>query len=138
MIGWTTPHELTWGKNFTMLATLSPQYQRDNLNNVVDGVLSLRSMQTRHYNTGSYRVEKTVRGRTSTPMRYSPMELDLTLALDDMPLESVETTGETSSKIFGYAAETSISIISDSPNPVNITQIEMKVRFKDTLSSFIN
>jgi hypothetical protein len=134
----TTPHEMTWGKNFTMLATLSPQFQRDNQNNVQDGVLSLRSMRTRHYNTGSYRVEKTVRGRTSTPMRYSPMELDLSLALDAMPLEAVETTGETSSKIFGYAAETSISIISDTPNPVNITQIEMKVRFKDGLSSFVN
>jgi hypothetical protein len=66
------------------------------------------------------------------------MELDLSLALDAMPLEAVETTGETSSKIFGYAAETSISIISDTPNPVNITQIEMKVRFKDGLSSFVN
>tara|TARA_B110000211_G_scaffold225139_1_gene276969 strand:+ start:6881 stop:9511 length:2631 start_codon:yes stop_codon:yes gene_type:complete len=130
-------HTITWGKNYTMLAILSPQYKRDERNNVIDGVLSIRSMRTRHYNTGVYRVEKTVRGRLSTPMRYSPMELDLSIALDDLPMESMEATGETSSKIFGYASETSISIISDTPNPVNITQIEMKVRFKDTLSSFI-
>ena len=82
-------------------------------------------------------MERTVRGRTTTSTNYSPMELDLTLGLDDLALEAFEGTGEVVSKIFGYAAETSIRIVSDTPNPVNITQIEIKGIFRATNSSFV-
>ena len=129
--------ELVFGKNYTMTIELSPIYVRDEQNNVVDGVLSLRTMHTRHANTGAYRVERTVRGRSTTSTNYSPMETDLTLGLDSMALEAFERTGEVVSKIFGYASETSIKIISDTPNPVNITQIELKGIFRSTYSSFV-
>ena len=129
--------EVVFGKNYTMTIELSPIFARDEQNNVVDGVLSLRTMHTRHANTGAYRVERTVRGRTTTSTNYSPMELDLTLGLDDLALEAFEGTGEVVSKIFGYAAETSIRIVSDTPNPVNITQIEIKGIFRATNSSFV-
>ncbi len=129
--------ELVFGKNFTMAIELSPIYARDQQNNVVDGVLSLRTMHTRHANTGAYRVERTVRGRTTSSTDYSPMELDQTLGLDDLAMSSFESTGQVVSKIFGYASETSIKILSDTPNPVNITQIELKGIFRPTSSSFV-
>lgn len=127
---------LIWGKNYDMVITLSPQYQRDDNNNVIDGNLSLRSLHTRHYNTGNYEIEKTVRGRTSTPTKFSPFELDETLGLDDLPLENSEVTGEAIAKIFGNADETSMSIKSTAPTPVNITQIQLKGIFNEKFSSF--
>lgn len=127
---------LEWGKNFEMRITLSPIYQRDGQNNVIDGLLSLRSMHTRHYNTGQYSIEKTVRGRTSTPTTFTPMELDETLGIDDLPLESNERTGEAIAKVFGNSDNTSLSIVSDVPTPVNITQIQLKGIFNEKYSSF--
>ena len=122
------------GHTYEMRIKLSPQFIRDQSNNVVDGVLSLRTMHTRHHNSGGYRVDKTVRGRTTTSVNYDPAELG-GLILD--VTQPVEETGETVAKIFGYSDETSIEIISDTPNPVNITQIMLKGVFRDTYSSFV-
>ena len=130
-------NKIFFGKNFTMTIVLNPQYQRDQQNNVIDGVLSLRSMHCRHFNTGAYRVIKTIRGRTSVTTEYSPFELDLTLGLDVLPLENVFPEGQTVSKIFGFSDETSISIVSDTPNPVNISQIEIKGIFTPKYSTFV-
>jgi hypothetical protein len=127
---------VVWGKNYNMRITLSPTYQRDQQNNVIDGLLSLRSVHTRHANSGSYSIEKTVRGRTSTPTTFTPLELDETLGLDNLPLSNVEVTGEAIAKIFGNSDNTSISIVSDSPSPVNITQIQLKGIFNEKYSSF--
>ena len=63
---------LVWGRNYEMRITLSPTFQRDQGNNVIDGLLSLRSMHCRHYNTGAYEIQKTIRGRTSTPVKFPP------------------------------------------------------------------
>ena len=126
-----------FGKNYKMEIVLNPQYQRDQQNNVIDGVLSLRNMHCRFFNTGPFRVEKTIRGRSSVTTEYSPFELDLTLGLDVLPLENVFPSGQTVSKIFGFSDETSISIVSDTPNPVNISQIEIKGIFTPKYSSFV-
>ena len=45
-----------------MNVELSPVYSRDQQNNVVDGVLSLRTLSTRHFNTGDYRIEVAPKG----------------------------------------------------------------------------
>lgn len=129
--------ELVFGKNFTMTIELSPIFQRDKQNNVIDGVLSLRNMVTRHFNTGAYRVETNIRGRHRVSNSYTPMEMDLLDGLDPLSLESRAVKGEMMSKILGFSDETSISIVSDTPNPVNVTQIELKGVFKNTASSFV-
>lgn len=129
--------EFLLGNNFTMTITLSPVYQRDQENNVIDGVLSLRTMHTRHFNTGEYRIETTIRGRDRTPSVYTPMEMDLLDGLDPLALESRVIKGELTTKILGFSDETEIRIVSDTPTPVNITQIELKGVFKNTASSFV-
>ena len=129
--------ELVFGKNYEMKITLSPVFQRDKTNNVIDGVLSIRTMHTRHFNTGAYRVETTIRGRDRVPSVYSPMEMDLMEGLDPLALESRAVQGELTTKILGFSDETEIRIVSDTPNPVNVTQIELKGIFKNTASSFV-
>lgn len=127
------------GSSYSMRISLSPQYVRDDRKNAVEGILSLRSLSLQHFNTGSYRVEKIIRGRRVITMQFSPEELD-ELGLTggfNVPLPLYETKGETFSKIMGYAAETQIEIISDYPAPVNITQIELKGRFTGKSSGFV-
>ena len=125
-----------FGKNYQMRMVLSPIYQRDKANNVVDGLLSLRSIYTAHSNTGEYFIRKTVRGRTSIPTTFTPMELDETAGVDPLALRNREVRGESIAKIFGSADETVLEILSETPNPVNITQIQIKGIFNDKYSSF--
>ena len=140
---YTTPtryRKFSVGTSFKMEIQLSPQYVRDQEQNVVEGVLSLRTLHLSHFNTGDYRVEKSTRGRRVTSLSYSPAELDeLGVADADLnsPLPVYEKKGESFTKIMGYAAETEIYIVSDTANPVNITQIELKGKFSSKTSGFI-
>ena len=128
-----------FGTSFTSTVQLSPQYVRDGNNNVVEGVLSLRTLHLQHHNTGSYRVEKSIRGRRQEALRFTPSELDESQVTDptDIPMPLYEKTGESFTKILGYAIETDIFIVSDYPNPMNIAQIEFKGRFTDKTSGFV-
>ena len=127
------------GTSYTMRIVLSPQYVRDERQNAIEGITSLRTLALQHFNTGSYRVEKIIRGRRVITMQFSPEELDEVGLIGgfNVPLPLYETQGETFSKIMGYASETTIEIISDYPAPVNITQIELKGRFTGKSSGFV-
>lgn len=127
------------GTSYTMTIELSPQYVRDERNNAVEGIMSLRTLGLQHFNTGQYRVDKIIRGRRQTTMTFTPAELDEAQLTEgfDVPLPLYETKGETFSKIMGFSAETAIEIISDYPAPVNITQIELKGRFTGKSSGFV-
>ena len=127
------------GTSYTMRIVLSPQYVRDERQNAIEGITSLRTLSLQHFNTGSYRVEKIIRGRRIITMQFSPEELDAVGLIGgfNVPLPLYETQGETFSKIMGYASETQIEIISDYPAPVNITQIELKGRFTGKSSGFV-
>ena len=127
------------GTSYNMTIELSPQYVRDQNQNVIEGVFSIRTLHLQHHNTGSYNVEKEVRGRRSRVLTYTPAELDESQVSDpdDLPMPLYEKAGETFSKIMGFAAETNIFIDSDYPNPVNITQIELKGRFTNRTSGFV-
>ena len=124
------------GRNYSMVITLSPLYQRDQQNNVIDGLLSLRSMHTQHSNSGQYSIETEIRGRRHVPTTFTPMELDETLGLDPLTMTNREVRGESIAKIFGNADESLIEIVSTTPNPVNITQIQFKGIFNEKYSSF--
>jgi len=123
------------GTKFKTTIELSPQYYRDESNNVVDGILSLRTMHIRHHNTGNYRVEVENRGRTTTPIEFSCKEISS--RTDLLPLDSYITNGETVSKILGFGDEVKIFLISDYISPMNITNIELKGRFNATYSSWV-
>lgn len=125
-----------FGKNYEMRIVLSPIFQRDENNNVIDGLLSLRSIYTAHNNTGEYFIRKTIRGRTSIPTTFTPMELDETLGLDPLALSNREIRGESIAKVWGNADETVLEILSNTPNPVNINQIQIKGIFNEKYSSF--
>jgi hypothetical protein len=138
------------GTSYTSTIQLSPQYMRDQNNNVVEGVLSLRTLHLQHHNTGNYRVEKSTRGRRQTHLEFSPAETDETATIvtdagnplftgdpDDQPMPLYEKIGESFTKIMGFASETDIYVVSDYPNPMNITQIELKGRFTDKTSGFV-
>ena len=117
-----------FGRSFTMTVELSQQFRRDQNNNVIDGVLNMRTLHLRHANTGDYRVEVTRRARDPLVSTFSMQEADS--RLDLLPLEVWEEDGEFVAQVFGFAAETTIKIISDYPTPVNISNMELKGKFK--------
>lgn len=125
-----------FGKNFNMSVQLSQQYSRDQDNNIIDGVLSLRTMILAHHNTGDYDVVVHRRGRdpmTSSFHRTQSQELGA-LEIE----EPFEINGEFTAKVFGGAAEADIFIQSNYPTPCNIINMELKGRFKRTYSSAFN
>jgi hypothetical protein len=126
--------QINVGTKFKTVVELSPVYYRDEANNVVDGILSLRTMHIRHHNTGNYRVEVTRQGRTITPIVFTSKKLD---TFETMPLDRYSENGETVSKILGFGDEVTIQLISDYTTPVNITNIELKGRFNATYSSWV-
>ena len=119
-----------------MTVELSPQFMRDDNNNIIDGVLNMRTIHLRHSKTGDYRIEATRRERT-------PLVSTFSSALADergktLPLRQWEYDGEFVAQVFGFASETDIKIISDYPTPVNITNIEIKGKFKSIHSSALS
>lgn len=134
-----TFREFVAGTSYSSTVQLSPQYTRDENNNAIEGTFSLRTLHLRHHNTGSYRVEKKIRGRRERAHIFTPAELDESQVKDfnDLPTPLYEKNGETFTKIMGFAAETDIYIVSDYPNPLNISQIELKGRFTNRTSGFV-
>ena len=124
---------LHFGRSFTMTVELSPQFMRDENNNVIDGVLNMRTLHLRHAKTGNYRIESSRRGRTPIVSTFDAAEADNREQV--LPLRQWENDGEFVAQVMGFGAETTIRIISDYPTPVNITQMELKGKFKSIHST---
>lgn len=138
------------GRRFTMLIKLSPQFLRDEQNNPQEGVLNLASMVTRHFETGNYDVVAQRRGRPSEDIKtdyevrasnlqdftttFAGLRVD-TFALSDLPVNNVVYQGELVSKIMGFSDKVDIYILSDYFTPVNITNLDIRGKFKATYSS---
>jgi len=142
--------EFWLGEQYTMLIQLSTQFVRGENNNPEQGVLNLASMETMHYNTGNYDVITTRAGRPSTNIQteYEERSEDLvsymtsfsglrtdTFADSITPLSSIEYQGELVSKIMGFSEKVEIYIMSDHFTPVNITNMIIKGKFRQTYSS---
>lgn len=141
-----------FGRSFTMLIQLSTQFVRGENNNPEQGVLNLASMQTLHYNTGNYdilvtrsgrplsSIEDAYESRDSSIMPYitsfSALQSN-TFDESNLPLPSVEYQGELVSKIMGFSEKVEIYIMSDYFTPVNITNMIIKGKFRQTYSSII-
>jgi hypothetical protein len=118
------------GIKFKMRVELSTLFVRDENNNIIDGVLNIRSAVFRHYFTGPYDIEVTHRGRTAFTTSYIPTRPEYTAYEDTLPLEIFQVQGEFVTKIMGYSDSTTIAISSEYPTPVNITNMEFKGKFK--------
>ena len=118
------------GIKYKMRVELSTLFVRDDNNNIIDGVLNIRSAVFRHYYTGPYDIEVTHRGRTAFTTSYIPTRPEYTIHEDTLPLEIFQVQGEFVTKIMGYSDSTTISISSEYPTPVNITNMEFKGKFK--------
>ncbi len=129
--------EIYFGKRYTMNVELSPQFYRDDQNNVINGVLNLRTMHTRHFNTGRYEVAVQRRGRTENKTIFDVAQLGaFGQTLADTPL--YEEQGELTSKVYGHASDVSIFIRSNDTTPCNITNIELRGKFKPVYSSVLD
>lgn len=118
------------GLKFKMNVELSTLFVRDENNNIIDGVLNIRSGVFRHYYTGPFDIEVTHRGRTAFTTSYLPTRPEYTQYEDTLPLEIFQKQGEFATKIMGYSDSTKIFITSEYPTPVNITNMEFKGKFK--------
>ena len=118
------------GLKFKMRVELSTLFVRDENNNIIDGVLNIRSGVFRHYFTGPYDIEVTHRGRPAFTTSYVPTRPEYTIYEDTLPLEIFQVQGEFATKIMGYSDSTKITISSEYPTPVNITNMEFKGKFK--------
>ena len=125
--------KIHFGRSFTMTVELSPQFMRDDNNNVIDGVLNMRTLHLRHAKTGNYRIEASRRGRAPVVSTFDAAEVDNRQEV--LPLRQWESDGEFVAQVMGFGAETTIKIISDYPTPVNITQMELKGKFKSIHST---
>ena len=124
---------LYFGNKYTMNVELSEIFYRDQQNNVIDGILSLRTIHLRHSKTGNYKIITTRKGRTPMITEFNNAQ---TGARDSVfPTDVITSSGETVAKIMSFSHDANIKIQSDSPTPCNITNVELKGKFKPVFSS---
>jgi hypothetical protein len=121
------------GTKFTMNVELSTQFVRDQNNNIIDGVLNLKTLQLRHVDTGNYDVIATRREKSVITSKFSALVSNQ--YLDTLSIENTQKMGEFVAKVFGFSDTTSVKIISDYPTPVNIVNMEFKGKFKQNYTS---
>jgi len=121
------------GTTFTMNVELSTQFVRDQNNNIIDGILNLKTLTLRHFDTGNYDIVATRREKSVLKSSFSAITSN---AINDkLSIENTQKTGEFVAKILGYSDTTSIKIVSDYPTPVNIINMEFKGKFKQKYTS---
>ena len=133
----TIDNKIYFGESYLMNVELSPLFYRDQNNNIINGILNLKSMSIRHSNTGNYRIEVKRRNRSPITTTFNINQVDQfgqTLG----SLSTYEVEGELTTKILGFADETQIFIKSDYPTPVNISNMEIKAMFRPTHSSVLD
>jgi hypothetical protein len=122
------------GVPYKMSIELSPQFIRGENQTIVDGVLNLRTITTRYFNTGEYSIKVQRRGEedfVSISTKRDPFykETINNVSSIDKPIP-ISNEGEFIAKIFGDSAKMKVFIESDNFTPCNITHIEFKGVFK--------
>lgn len=140
------------GRSFTTVIQLSTQFLRNDQNNPQEGILNIASLLTRHYNTGNYDVVVQRRGRPvdDIQLAYESRDADLlnfttsfaapqsdTFADSDLSISNIEYQGELISKVMGFSDKIEIFILSDYFTPMNITNLQVKGKFKATYSGVL-
>jgi len=119
------------GENFRMRAMLSPPTYRDQNNNTIEGVFKVLTMNTRHFNTGKYRLNVYKDNAIVSSVLNSPPKRSKIFGIDPFYEASIATEyqGEFTQKVFLNANDCFITITSNTPDPVNITNIELNGTF---------
>ena len=130
-----TGKNIWFGIKYTTEVELSTLYLRDESNNIMDGVLNIRTGIFRCFDTGNFDIVVTRKGRSSLTSSFSSQKTDETIYQDVIPLETTQTAGEFVAKIFGYSNDLSIKIVSSYVTPLNITNMEFKGKFKQKYST---
>ena len=140
------------GKTFTMTIQLSTQFMRGEDNNPAEGVLNLAALTTRHFQTGDYDVLVQRRGRPLADVLTGYKARDTALSTfmssftaprsntydeSNLSINNIEDQGDLVSKILGFSDKTDIYIMSDYFTPVNITNMQLRGKFKQTYSSLV-
>ena len=122
--GLRVPLPLWAGRSYTMNVELSTMFARNQqTGQVYPGVLNLKKITLRHFNTGQYRVEIERNNRESSIVEQEPMSFgDITDPLGQL---RVEKQGELVVKILSYSDRCKINIVSDYPTPCNIANIDI-------------
>ena len=115
------------GIKFRMEVELSTQFVRDQNNNPIDGVLSLRTITTRHKKTGNYDISVSNRGRTAVVSSFTNQDIDTLESV--LNLGNIEEEGEFMTNVLGFSDSISLKIVSEYPTPCNIVNLEIKGKF---------
>ena len=115
------------GLKYTMEVELSNMFVRDQNNNVIDGVLNLRTMTLRHKKTGNYDISVSNRGRTPVISKFTNQVIGDNQ--NPLTLSNYEEEGEFVTNILGFSDSIQLKITSDYPTPVNIVNMEIKGKF---------
>lgn len=121
------------GIKYKMEVELSTQFVRDQNNNPIDGVLSLRTITTRHKKTGNYDIEISNRGRTAVVSSFTNQVIGDNQNV--LSLLNSDEEGKFVTNLLSYSDSASIKIVSEYPTPVNIVNLEIKGKFIQKYSS---
>lgn len=115
----------TFGFKYDMEVELSPFILRDGNNVTSDASLQIKDLATRHFNTGTYEIGVSRRGRYETKATFDPYRTTNPFITED---ESYfQENGQAQARISGSADDISIKLKSDGFVPVNITNVEARV-----------
>jgi hypothetical protein len=123
-----TAHSVYVGRSYLMNIELSEIINRSPKSTGSDptigyGVLNMKRMTTRHFNTGNYDVVVNRHGRVDGPLTFHPLNMNSILSRTDNLL--IDTVGEHFTKILSYSNTCKIYIQSAYPTPCNISNIEI-------------
>jgi hypothetical protein len=119
--------EFVVGTSFKTKVVLSEQFLRDEGNNAVDGVLSLRTLNVRHHASGQYDINISRNNRTPEVYTFGLLFAD---GLDsEIDFDTIQHDGEFLVRLLGLSNELTISIESQYPEPFNITNLEFRGKF---------
>ena len=116
------------GTKFTASVILSTIFVREEQNNIIPGTLNLRYCVVRHHNTGPYTASIVRKNRASKDYTFNHETVDAMDANLSDPFFEVD--GVFKFPLMGFSDDLSITISSDYPNPMNLTNIELAGKFK--------
>jgi hypothetical protein len=125
------------GRSYEMNIELSQQVYRSTkgttTETVMEGVLNLKRITTRHLNTGSYDIEIERRGRMSNKTTFFPTDLNSIVDLNNEL--KIDYVGEHLVKVLSYSEACKIFIKSSYPTPCNISNVEILGTFRSRNTS---
>ena len=116
------------GTKYLSNVTLSDVFVRDDENNVIPGTLNLRYGIARHNNTGNYTLGVTRKVRTEQTYTFNPNVIGVRGVAAGGNV--IDPNGTFKFPLMGFSSDLDITISSNYPHTMNITNIELTGKFK--------